>query len=119
MVFAVAVLVVVALVLPVVLVMTLRRWELDEAKVESRLRAPGAHKVTYVVPTGQDPAVLRAALSGAGFTSVVDEEAGAEWLVVGCEAQERARVREVLEHVEHTRFEGTMRAEQVRFAEDA
>lgn len=113
---AVVVLAVVVLAFPVFFVMTLRRWELEEVKVETRLRAPEAHKVVYVVPEGQDPAVLRAALTGAGFVTVMDESGGAERLLVECEPQDRARVQQIIEHVERTGFEGVeLHVSHVRF----
>lgn len=107
------------LVVGAVVALILRRATLDEAKTEARLREPGAHKVTYAVPTGQDPAVLVAALSRAGFTSVGDLEHGAELLLVECEPEDRAQVRDVLEHVSRTGFDGApMRVGHVTFEDE-
>ncbi|HET8560996.1 MAG TPA: hypothetical protein VFL69_10790 [Marmoricola sp.] len=119
MLFAVGILGLAVLAFPVFFIMTLRRWELDEARVEERLHAPDAHKVSYVVPEGQDPAILRAALTHAGFVSVLDESGGTERLVVECASQDRSRVREIIEHVERSGFEGIeMHAGHVRFDQD-
>ena len=116
---AVVVLAVAVLAFPVFFVMTLRRWELDEVKVETRLRAPESHKVVYVVPEGQDPAVLRAALSRAGFVTIMDQSGGAERLVVECEPQDRSHVEQIIEHVERTGFEGAeMHVAHVSFEDE-
>jgi hypothetical protein len=77
----------------------LRTWVLDEGKVEARLRSPGTHTLNYVVPDGQDPALLKAALARAHFASAVTTDGGAERLIVECEEKDRAQVRDVLEHV--------------------
>lgn len=97
MLFAVGILTIVVLAAPVYFILTMRRWELDEAKIEARLRAPDAHKVAYVVPEGVDPAVLRGALNHAGFVVVMDDVGGTERLLVECEPRDHDRVREVIE----------------------
>jgi len=81
------------------LLLTFRRWTLDEAKTEARLLAPDSHRAVYAIPDGEDPTVLMAALTRAGFVSVVDMKAGVERLLVECEHTDRARVREVIEQV--------------------
>lgn len=95
-----------ALVLGLVVALALRNATLDEARTEARLRDPGTHKVSYVVPNGQDVAVLVAALAQEGFTSVGDLEGGTELLLVECEPQERTQVRGIIEHVSRTGFDG-------------
>jgi len=89
-----------------VLLLTFRRWTLDEARTEARLLSPDSHRVVYAVPDGQDPTVLMAALTGAGFVSVADTKAGVERLLVECEEKDRARVREVIARVNRDRSEG-------------
>lgn len=77
----------------------LRTWVLDEAKVEKRLRAPETHTLDYEVPSGRDPALLKAALAGAHFTSITRTDGGTERLTIACDERDRSRVRDVLEHV--------------------
>ncbi|MGA8248975.1 MAG: hypothetical protein WB797_18860 [Nocardioides sp.] len=105
MVFIVTLLVVSALGLPVLIVLALRRWGMKEAETERSLLSPQAHTVSYVVPEGEDPALARAALTHAGFVSVLDRTAD-QRLVVRCEQGERERVRAILEHVDHPTFDG-------------
>ena len=99
MLLAVILMMVVVLAVPAFLVLTLRRWGRGEEQVEERLRAPQTHKVSYLVPEGEDPAVLRGALARAGFVTAMDTS-GDERLFVECEETERHRVREVIEEVE-------------------
>jgi len=117
MLFAILVGAVVVLGVPVVAVLALRRWGLQELGVEERLRAPQAHKVSFVVPAGQDPVVVRAALARAGLVTVVDVGTS-ERILVECEDADRERVRQVIEEVERTRFTDVASAEPVRFEED-
>lgn len=84
----------------------LRDWGVNEARTEALLRSPETHTVAYVVPEGQDPAVLMAALARAGFTCVVDTSGGTERVLVACDEDQRGRVREVLEQVPRTNFDG-------------
>lgn len=95
------------LLLGLVLGLALRRMTLDEAALEARMHRPETHTVGYVVPTGQDPAVLMSALSAAGYTSVSDLEAGNERLLVEVHSEsDRAQVRGIIEDVHRTSFEG-------------
>jgi hypothetical protein len=94
------------LVVLLVLLLTFRRWTLDEARTEARLRSPGSHGVVYVIPDGQDPTALMAALTNAGFVSVVDTRAGVERLLVECEEKDRVRVRGTIEQVERSALGG-------------
>lgn len=90
----------------VVLALALRSWTLGEAKTEARLRLPETHTVAYVVPEGQDPAIVMAALTHAGFVSVTDIEHGTRQLLVECTESDRAKVRSIIEHVDRAGFDG-------------
>src|SRR4051794_4450209 len=80
----------------VVVVVGLRSWGRDVARTESELHGPGARTMTYAVPAGQDPAVLMAALAGAGYRAV---EETPERLLVGCpHDRDAAAVRQLLDH---------------------
>ncbi len=82
------------------------RWAEDETGKEALLHAPDAHTVSYVVPEGEDPALVMAALTHAGFRSVEDVTGRRERVLVECEEEDRDRVRDVIEHVRHRRFDG-------------
>jgi len=118
MLFTVTLVVLVAMSLPVFLVLSLRRWGLERAETESRLHSPQAHIVSYLVPEGQDPAVVRAALGHAGFVTMM-ERGGDQRLVVECDAADRDRVREIIQHAERSGFDGEdMHLGHVRFEDD-
>jgi hypothetical protein len=104
MVFMVTLLVIVALGLPVLVVLALRRWGTDQAATEQSLLSPDAHTVSYVVPEGEDPTFARAALAHAGFVSVLDRS-GDQRLVVRCEPGQREQVRSILEQTDHPTVE--------------
>lgn len=99
MIILVAMLAVATLIIVTGVMLALRTWVRDEAKVEERLRAPETHTLDYEVPNGRDPAVLKAALAGAHFTAIAHDDGGTEHLTIACEEQDRSRVRDVLEHV--------------------
>jgi hypothetical protein len=84
-------------VVPALIVLALRQWGQQDARTESRLRSPHAHTLSYVVPRGQDPAPLRAALTHAHFTSVMGRGDAGHCLIVECDESARARVREIIE----------------------
>src|SRR5690242_5523613 len=105
MVFMVTLLLIGALALPVLLVLALRSWGEERAAVETSLLAPGAHTAAYVVPEGEDPTFARAALSHAGFVSVLDYS-GEQRLVVRCEPGQREQVRRILEQTDHPAVDG-------------
>jgi hypothetical protein len=53
----------------------------------------------YVVPTGQDPAVILAELERGGYTATVDPSGAAQVVSIACPAgveRERARVRSLI-----------------------
>jgi hypothetical protein len=106
MLFSVTLLVFTAMLLPVALLLGARRWGMQEAEVDARLHLPSSHTVAYVVPEGQDPALLRVALTHAGYTTVLDR-GGDQRLLVECEESHRAQVRHVIESVDHGAFEGS------------
>lgn len=95
------------LVVVLALAFALRRVTLDEARTEAHLREPETHALRYVVPNGQDPGVLVGALAQAGFTAAAELEQGREVLLVECRHEEdRAKVRDIIEHVTRAGFDG-------------
>jgi hypothetical protein len=108
------------LVVGVVVIVFLKEWTQEEARTEARLRSPETHTIAYVVPEGQDPAILMAALAHVGFESMVDTAGPRERLLVACEETDRAQVRDVLEHVDRAGFSGPeMHAGHVHFDDEA
>jgi hypothetical protein len=106
MIAAAVLIVLVLLVVTVAVAAGLRRLVRDESEVERRLRAPDTHTIAYAVPNGVDPADVRTALARAGFSSAMSRAGVPECLVIGCAEGERARVREVIERVHETAYDG-------------
>lgn len=98
----------------------LRRWIRDENRIEAVLHSPQVHTVSYVVPAGQDAAILMAALSLEGYVSITEMGEGIERLTIACEDRDRAQVRRIIEHVDHAGFDGpAIHVGQVHFEDDA
>lgn len=119
MIILVAMLTVAVLIIVTGVMLGLRTWVFGEAEVEQRLSAPGTHTLDYEVPNGQDPALLKAALASAHFTSVTRSGAGNEHLTIACEERDRSRVRDVLEHAHTAGAPGSAdHPAQVRFSDE-
>ncbi|CAI9418604.1 hypothetical protein [Nocardioides sp. T2.26MG-1] len=74
----------------------LRGWGTEVSRTEAELHEPDAHAEVVGVPPGQDPAVLMAALHGAGFVAI---EETPERLLVGCpQPGDAERVRALVAH---------------------
>lgn len=115
---ATAVVAVLVIGLVLVLMLLLRRWTLDEIQTEAWLHSPTTHTLAYVVPDGQDPAVLIGALGGAGFVSRAEMEGGEEELLVACEDTDRDRVRHILEEASPRPEGARTSVGHVRFADE-
>ncbi len=103
---AAAILVVVVLVAGALAAVALRRFVLDDAATEKRLRAIGAHTVSLAVPDGIDVADLRAAASRGGFVSTVTDADAHQCLLVQCEESDRTRLRHLLEQAHDAAYHG-------------
>lgn len=77
-------------------VLGLERFAEAEADKEDTLRDPETPVVEFAVPTGVDPAIIRGRLRIAGFTSALERVRGQECLRIGCQGDERRRVRAVI-----------------------
>ena len=118
MVLAVTLLVLTVLVVPLLVLGMMRRFGMQEAATETALLSPGAHTVAWVVPEGEDPALVRTHRSHAGFVSVLDHS-GDQRLVVECEPGNREMVRDIIAHAAHTSFDGAaLQPSQLRFDDD-
>lgn len=97
----------------------LRTWVREEAKVEKLLLALDTHTLNYEVPNGQDPTIFRAALAEAHFTSISLDDSGIEQLKIACEEQDRSQVRDVLEHAHAAGARPEHSVRRVRFSDEA
>jgi len=78
----------------------LREQSLKRERVEAELHDAGTPRLEYVVPTGEDPVVVLAALERAGYTAGVDTHGARQVVLVKCpDGTERSRqkVRAVIE----------------------
>jgi hypothetical protein len=78
----------------------LKKESLGRERVEADLHAPGTPTLEYVVPTGEDPAIVLAALDRAGYTAGVDSHGPHQLVLVKCPDgvdASRAQVRSVIE----------------------
>jgi len=107
MVAAAVIMVVVVLVVGVAIPLFLRSWGAEESRTEARLHDPRTHTVAYAIPNGVDPVVVRLALTKAGFTSAIDRVGEVECLRVECEESERARLRNVIEAIHVSEYDGS------------
>jgi hypothetical protein len=118
MVVAAGILVLILVVVLVWLAVGLHRWGRDEARTEQRLLSPTTHTTAYLVPAGEDPVAVMGALRLAGYTSIVDVAHGPERILVECAESDRERVRDVIAHVHHTRFDGSDVVERITFEDE-
>ena len=79
-----------------------------QADKEESVASPRTETLEYVVPPGQDPAVLVAALSKDGYTAVADSSAQPMLRIDVPQGRdrERAHVRAIISNVRGTSFEG-------------
>ena len=78
----------------------LRQQSIERERVEAELHDSGTATLEYVVPTGEDPVVVLAALERAGYTAGVDSHGAHQIILVKCPGGvERCRtaVRAVIE----------------------
>ena len=69
-------------------------------RVDEALHADETPTLEYAVPTGQDPAVILAALERAGYTATADPHHAYQRVLIACPDgldRQRARVRSVIE----------------------
>ena len=84
----------------VALAVAVKRWADERAIRVDQLALSPFETLEYVVPPGQDPALVLAALEGAGYQTAPDPAAGSRLIHIECRFgrdHERARVREVIE----------------------
>jgi len=87
---------VLALVAFVAVALSLRSVVVDHERIESRLRDPHTHTVTYAVPNGIDPVVFAVALKKCGYISMVEELGATQGVRVKCDEADREQVRRAI-----------------------
>jgi hypothetical protein len=93
-------------------------------RIHEELNSPQTPTLEYVVPTGQDPAVVLAALEGAGFTATNRRTPSDQRVLVACPEgldRQRARVRAVIASAATTttQQDGVPVQTDVRFTDEA
>lgn len=104
---AIALAVIVLVVVGVAINLYLRTWVAEESRTEAHLHDPRTHTVAYAVPNGIDPAVIRTELSRASFSTGVERVGALECLRIECEEGDRARVRQIIEGIRLSRYDGS------------
>jgi hypothetical protein len=113
----------VALVAVIALVMRLLKEEsISREKVQAHLHDASTPTLDYVVPTGEDPVLVVAALERAGYTVAVDPHGAHQVVLVECPGEREAareKVRAVIEsaHVGAS-SQGTPAPTAVRFSDE-
>ena len=115
--------VVAVLVLVGCLLLAMRQRTMQQAQKEERVESLASETLEYVMPPGQDPAVLAAALKKEGYTAVGETLTGAAPTVLvdvprGRDS-ERAHVRAVIKNLRTTGFEGApLEVDEVTFEDE-
>lgn len=97
----------------------LRNRNVDEAAKERSLQSDETPTLTYLVPPGQDPAVLVAALEQSGFDASADVVGGPQRLLVGAHQgrPDREKMPSIIEDaIDHAK---PVDARPVRFVDEA
>lgn len=82
-----------------IVVYVVREEAAKRGHIEHELREEQTPTLEYSVPTGQDPAVILAALQSEGYTASVDPHHSEQLLLISCPAgldRDRARVRSII-----------------------
>ena len=91
-------------------------------KVSEELNDDRTPTLEYAVPTGQDPAVILAALESAGYTATADPHHAHQRVLVACPDgvdQQRSQVRSVIESASVTAMDdGVPIQPDVRFRDE-
>jgi hypothetical protein len=95
-----------------------------ETELQEELASPETPTLEYVVPVGQDPAVVLTALKGAGFAATSEQTPRDHRVLVACPEgvdRQRARVRSVIASAATTTTlqDGVPVQTDVRFADEA
>ncbi|MBW8751735.1 MAG: hypothetical protein JF565_09975 [Propionibacteriales bacterium] len=110
-------------VLALVVLYVVREQVRHRARVDEELHDERVPTLEYAVPTGQDPALILAALERDGYAATVDTQAAPQVVLIRCPAgldRDRAHVRSVIASAQGTVQEGSPPVRtDVRFADEA
>lgn len=105
-----------------IIVYVLREQASRHARVDRALHDEGTPTLEYLVPTGQDPVVVLAALERAGYAATVDPRHAHQHVLVACPEgveHQREEVRAVIESASVTAPEdGVPMSVDVRFTDE-
>jgi len=91
-------------------------------RIDEELHSDAVPTLEYLVPTGQDPAVILAALESAGYTATADPHHAHQRVLIACPEgldRQRARVRTVIESASVTTPQDGVPVEaDVQFADE-
>ena len=104
---AVVILVVLIVVVSVAIPLLLRSWGAEQSRTDARMHDPRTHTISFAIPNGVDPVVVRLAVTKAGFASALDRVGNVECLLVECTEADRARLRSVIEAVHLDDYDGS------------
>jgi hypothetical protein len=107
-------------------VIAVKRFSADEVRRSDRLQDRARPALRYVVPPGQDPALVLTGLRNAGYDASADSEPGASSpiVIIGSTggAPDREAVRRTLAHLDGTNIvpgeSGSVAHRPVRFADE-
>ena len=102
MVAAAVILIVLVVAGTVALAVSLRGWIGEESRFEAHLHVPETRTLTYAIPNGVDPVVVKVALTRAGFRSAIETAGTLQAVRVECAEAQRSRLRHVIEDVHLT-----------------
>ena len=110
-------------VLALVVLYVVREQVRHRARVDEELHDERVPTLEYAVPTGQDPALILAALERDGYTATVDTQAAPQVVLIRCPAgldRDRAHVRSVIASAGVTaQDDGVPVRTDVRFTDEA
>lgn len=114
-----ALLSVLAIVAIVAIALSLRSVVADHERIESRLRDPHTHTVTYAIPNGIDPVVFAVALKRCGYVTMVEELGANQGLRVECAEADREQVRRAIAGVAVNAYDGSgLKLDHVAFEDE-
>jgi len=100
----------------------LREQSLDRDRIDKELHDGRTPTLEFVVPTGQDPVGILAALERAGYTAVVDSHGAHQLVLIGCPdglEKHRDQVRSLVASATVVAPGGTPPPGGVRFRDEA
>ena len=105
-----------------VVVYVVRAETTKRKQVDHELHEERTPTLAYAVPTGQDPAVILAALESEGYTATVDPHHTQQVVLIACPAgldRDRAQVRSIIASADATTLDDGARVDvDVQFLDE-